>query len=471
MTEQAATYTDSPDRGVWVSVNAGLRAILALVLLVAAASPRGTAASPASLGPRWVPMTRFIATELADMTTHDGPVYDSYLADRLHGRPLSQLEVISTINPALQQQASQKVTQQVSQLRASHVTDGALVSIDLRPGCFGCVLAEVGTAGLDRRTTQIDMANTARQPGSSFLPFAYLAGFEHNLAPGTMVADTPLQVKEKGGPWSVSNYDRRFHGTVSLRQALGNSYNVPGVKVTLWTGTRTVATVAWQLGIKHLWHDNPHCCGVSIALGGLERGVRLVEDTATYGALGTGGIRIIPIAVEQIADRSTGVVLWRRWQDPLLRQRPRVATAANAYMLSSMLSDNAARSQQFGLTSPLFLPRPVAVKTGFTNQFTDLWTVGYTPQIVTGVWVGNADDSPMVGTTGITGAAPIWHDVMLEAFQTLKLPPRQFHRPPGLTDGHVCRIANRAETAYGALPAPDLTVAGTVPYCTVPVRG
>lgn len=416
-------------------------------------------------------MNRFIAAELGDMTTPGGSVYDSYLADHLHNRRFSQLEVKSTINPMLQKQASRGVTQQVSRLRAWHVTDGALISIDLRPGCFGCVLAEVSTAGLDPTSNLIDMANTTRQPGSSFLAFAYLAGFEHNLAPGTMVADTPLHLKEQGGTWPVTNYDHRFHGRVSLRQALGNSYNVPGVKIALWTGPRAVATVAWRLGIRHVWRDNPHCCFPVVALGGLERGVRLVEETSAYGALGTGGIRVIPIAVQQIADRSTGVVLWRRRQDPLLRQRQRVATAANAYMLSSMLSDNQARAQQFGLNSPLSLPRSVAVKTGTTNSWTDNWTIGYTPQIATGVWVGNADNSPMAGTTGVTGAAPIWHDFMLEAFRTLKLPPLQFQRPPGLTDGRVCRIANRAGTMYGTLPAPDLTAGGTAPYCTVPVRG
>lgn len=468
--EQAPSYTGSPDRGARVSMNARCRAILALMLLgTAVLGNRATSA--ASAGLQWRPVNRFIAAELADMTTPGGPDYDDYLADRLHGRPLSELEVIRTINPALQQQASREVTQQVSQLRAYHVTDGALVAIDLRPGCFGCVLAEVGTAGLDRTSIQMDMASVPREPGSSFLPFGYLAGFEHGLAPGTMVADTPLRVKQAGGFWSVTNYDHRFHGTVSLRQALGNSYNVPGAKVTLWTGPGSVGTVAWRLGIRHLWRDNSHCCSLAIALGGLERGVRLVEETAAYGALGTGGIRVVPIAVQQISDRTTGIVLWRRLRDPVLRRRQRVATAATAYMLSSILSDNGARAQQFSLNSPLSLPRPVAVKTGTTNSFTDNWTIGYMPQIATGVWVGNADHSPMVGTTGITGATPIWHDFMLRAFRTLRLSARQFQRPSGLADGRVCRIANRAGTVYSTLPAPDLTAGGTVPYCTVPVRG
>jgi membrane peptidoglycan carboxypeptidase len=407
------------------------------------------------------------------MTTPSSPLYDGYLAGSLGKRRLDQLSVVTTVNPTLQRAAQQIVTDQVRTLGSLHITDGSLVSIDLRPACYGCILSMVGTANVDKTSRLLNMAVVPREPGTSFMPFTYLAGFERKLSPGTTVKDDPLSVPDPSSPngyYTPENYDLRYHGRQSLRRSLGNAYNIPAVKVEIYTTRRAVAKTAVKLGISDLRRDNPRCCSYALTLGGLERGVPLLQETAAYGAFATNGIRVMPISFKEIRDRITGQVLWRASSDSFLAgKRRRVAPAVDAYMVNSALSDNSARKHEFGLDSPLRLRRPAAAKSGTTNSFTDNWTEGYTPQLVAGVWVGNADASPMVGSTGITGAAPIWHDFMQTAFQVLKLPAVRFARPSGLTIGRRCRLANRAGQKYGRFSyGYGMHPVGTTPFCTVP---
>ncbi len=416
---------------------------------------------------------RFALLQITQMTTPTGPLFDPYLAHRIHGRSLNNLTVFTTLDQRLQRTAQQIVTAQIRSLAPFHITNGALVSIDLRPGCYGCILSMVGTAHVTTRYNQLNMAVVPRQPGSSFMPFDYLAGFERGLSPGTGVIDAPITIREPtvpGGYYAPTNYDHAYHGLQSLRLSLGDSFNIPAVKVEIYTTPKAVANTASRVGISALWKDNPHCCSYATALGGMERGVSLVQETAAYGAFETNGFRVMPISFKEIADRATGTVLWRATHDTVLtRRRVRVASAVNAYMITSILADNTARSREFGSNSPLVLNRPVAAKTGTTNGYTDSWTEGYTPQLVTGVWVGNTDDSPMVGATGITGAAPIWHNVMLRAFQILHLPVARFWRPPGLTIGSQCRPATRTPPRRGLFSfGPDLYPVGRTAYCTLP---
>jgi membrane peptidoglycan carboxypeptidase len=407
------------------------------------------------------------------MTTPSNPLFDSYLAHSIHGRSLSQLSIVTTVDPKLQRFAQQIVTGQVRTLVSQNVTDGALVSIDLRPGCYGCILSMVGTANVDNTSRAINMADSTRQPGSSFMPFTYLAGFERRLSPGTTVRDARLSVPDPSYPtgyYKPENFDLRYHGRQSLRFSLGNAFNIPAVKVEIYTSPKAVAKAAVKLGISDLRKDNPHCCSYALALGGMERGVSVLQETAAYGAFATEGIKVMPISFKQIRDRVTGKVLWQASSDTVLkRRRVRVAPKVDTYMITSILSDEAARHLEFGRNSPLRLTRSAAAKTGTTNSFTDNWTEGYTPQMVTGVWVGNADRSPMVNASGITGAAPIWHDFMQSAFQILKLPVAHFPRPRGLVVGKRCRLANSAGHKYGTFSfGYGMHAAGITPYCTVP---
>ena len=420
---------------------------------------------------------RYVAEQFLQMTTPSSSEFDPYLASRVHGRSLADLDIVTTVDPKLQRLGQEIVSDQVRTLRFVHVTDGALVSINLRPGCYGCVLSMVGTAKVDKTTVGINMANATRQPGSSFMPFTYLAAFERGLSPGTAVLDARLRVRDRSSPtgyYTPTNYDLKYHGLQSLRLSLGNSFNIPAVKVELYIKPRTVATTAVRLGISNLWKDNPQCCSYATTLGDMERGVTLLQETAAYGALATNGKRVIPISFKRIRDRATGTVLWRLPHDSFLRkERVRVAPAADAYMVTSILSDNAARTREYGPDSPLLLTHPAAAKAGTTNSFTDNSALGYVPQLVTGVWVGNVNYSPMVGSTVLTGAAPIWHDFMENASQILKLRSEGFSRPPRVAVGTRCKLANTSPRAYGSFSyGADLDRAKTTPYCTVPrVRG
>ncbi|HZT96244.1 MAG TPA: transglycosylase domain-containing protein [Chloroflexota bacterium] len=400
--------------------------------------------------------------------------FDPYLAHRLGKRGLYDgLRIITTLNPQLQNQAQQIVTNQVAGLSSVNVTDGALVSMSVQPQCYGCIRAMVGSANVDRANEDINMATVPRQPGSSFKVFNYVSAFEKGLGPGTTVYDGPINIPDSSQPtgyYSPTDYDLTWHGVLPIREALANSLNAPAVRVEVFNGVHRVAHTAVKFGISDLWHDNPHCCGYALTLGGMERGVKLVQETAAYGAFATNGIKVPPLAFTEIVNRVNGQVLWKASHDPWLRaQRHRVAPAADTYLVTSILSDNNARQMEFGLNSYLLLDHEAAAKTGTTNDFRNNWTVGYTPQLVTGVWVGNADNSAMLGSTGITGAAPIWHAFMEQAFQTLSLPNVNFTEPPGISTGSACRIANAPPgTAYGTIST-DLYAGSQPPYCSVPV--
>jgi membrane carboxypeptidase/penicillin-binding protein PbpC len=181
---------------------------------------------------------------------------------------------------------------------------------------------------------------------------------------------------------------------------------------------------------------------LALTLGGGE--VRLLELSAAYGAFGNGGQRLDPFAVSEVRD-TAGAVLYQRPVLPAVQ----VIDRRVAWLITDILSDNTARSAAFGPNSVLNLPRPAAVKTGTTQDFRDNWTVGYTPDLVVGVWVGNADGSPMRGVSGVTGAGPIWRDVMLLAHRGR--PARAFERPDGLIHVEVCALS-------GMLPTPDCAV-------------
>ncbi|HEV3312590.1 MAG TPA: transglycosylase domain-containing protein [Chloroflexota bacterium] len=422
----------------------------------------------------------FVNYVVSQFQTMDNPnssrsLFDPYLFKRLHGLTLnSGLRIITTLNPALQHMAQQVVTSTVAANDIPyHVTDGALVSISVRKGCYGCIMAMVGSAKVDPKSRLINMADSPRQPGSSIKVFNYVSAFEKGLSPSTTVLDAPIAIPDPSSPtgyYSPLNYDLAFHGVRTLRQALANSFNIPAVKVEAFNGVNRVANTAVKFGVSDFWRDNPTCCGYALTLGGIPGGMRLVQETGAYGAFATQGIKVTPISFKRIVDRATGKVLWAASKDPWLRkQRVRVAPAADTAMITSILSDNVARTPEFGAYSPLLLDRPAAAKTGTTSNFKDNWTEGYTPQFVTGVWVGNADDTAMSGTygnsTGITGAAPIWHDFMENAFQILHLPVENFTTPPTLQISSSCLNPYTGGIGYFL---PDWTEIGTTPYCTVP---
>lgn len=426
------------------------------------------------------------------------PQFTRYVIGQLRGMPnlrdklYQGIDVYTTINPRLQDVAQRLVSKQIDSLTAEHVTDGALVSLDLRAPHYGWVLAMVGSAHYRGRGGQINMALTPRQPGSSMKPFNYIYAFAHGgIGPGTDIIDAPLKLPDPndladGGWYQPTDYDHLWHGVVSARVALANSLNVPAVKVEYYlTSPHNVAWTAYRFGMTSLYRDNPGlACRVcyAVTLGGLTRGTRLIQETSAYGVFATGGVTVPSVTIWKVIKRSNRKVLYcsadcPKGIHPSIRTQPRrVVDPAHAYEMTSVLSDNSARCGiqvcEFGLTSPLVLNRPAAAKTGTTNSWTDNWTVGYTPQLVTGVWTGNADRSPMINIIGVTGAAPVWHDYMEQASFILRLPAEGFKQPPGVITVDRCSVPN---SMFWQIRTADLYVPtgqkSPYPLCALPDRG
>ncbi len=359
----------------------------------------------------------------------------------------SGFTVYTTLDPTLQDQAQQLVTDQIASMADKNAHNGALVAI--RPST-GEILAMVGSPDFynDAIAGQINMADSpTRQPGSSIKPINYVAAFEKGWTPSTLIWDVPSEFPPSGDPndtrepYIPVNYDGKFHGPVTVRVALANSFNIPAVKTLQFVGIYDdpntpqpdgMIAMAKRLGITSLTRDD---YGLSLTLGGGD--VSLLELTSAYSVFANAGKRVPPVAILKITDYS-GKVVYEYQPQP----GEQVIRPEHAYLISSILSDNNARSWMFGTNSMLNLSFPVAAKTGTTNDFRDNWTLGYTPDLVTGVWVGNADYTPMVNTTGLSGAAPIWSQFMEYAVPYVTGGnPTPFSRPPGIIDRVVCSLS------------------------------
>lgn len=336
------------------------------------------------------------------------------------------LRVQTTLDPRLQAIAEEEVLAQVTALAGRRVTNGALVALDV---ATGQVLAMVGSSDFRNEAIdgQVNVAITPRQPGSTMKPLTYLAAFERlGWTPSTLLLDTPLAYPDgEGNVYRPANADGRFHGPVSLRVALASSYNVPAVRTQEQLGLGPVKELAARLGITTLTRDD---YGLSLTLGSGE--VSLLEMTGAYQALANGGVLVPPTAILRITDSfGRDIQPVRPWPRPAVRPE-------HAYLITHILADNEARTPGFGPDSPLLLSRPAAAKTGTTNDFRDNWIIGYTPQLVAGVWVGNADNAPMLDVGGASGAGPIWHNFMERSHEGL--PVLDFARPPGIVELTVC---------------------------------
>ena len=359
----------------------------------------------------------------------------------------SGFKVYTTLDPTLQSEAQQIVKDQVDALTDKHVTDGALVAI--RPDT-GEILAMVGSADFynDAIAGQINMAVQPRQPGSSIKIVTYTAAFEKGWTPATLIWDVPSEFPPSGDPndtrdpYVPVNYDGQFHGPVTVREALANSYNIPAVKTLQFVGIYNdggFLSMAKRLGITTLTRDD---YGLSLTLGGGD--VTLLELTSAYSTYANNGVRYPPYAITKIEDYQGNVI----YQAPT-PTGTQVIRDDHSYLITSILSDNAARTPAFGANSVLKLPFPAAVKTGTTNDSRDNWTIGYTPDLTVGVWVGNADDTPMQGTSGVTGAAPIWSDFMQQAVPYLTHnSPRDFTRPADVEDHIICTLSGTQPSSH-----------------------
>ncbi len=374
------------------------------------------------------------------------------------------LEVITTLDLDYQRLAEETARRHLGFLNtstatkpANNATGAAIVAIDPRTGQ---VLTMVGSPDYfnEDNSGAVNMAVAPRQPGSTLKPFTYALAFDPDKpnawTPATMVLDisTPF-VTNKLESYTPSNYGLVERGPVLVREALASSYNIPAVVALDAVGIEPFIRLLNRLGITTL--NNLEKIGLSITLGGGD--VRLIDLTAAYAALANSGRPVEWSLLLSVKDRA-GNTLYEWTPRP---PQPYVIDPKVAWLITDILSDNEARMPSFGDHSPLQIDRPAAVKTGTTTDYRDNWTVGYTPQIVVGVWVGNPDNTPMYRVSGVTGAGPIWNDFIRAVLNDQ--PKVSFERPPGIVQAEVCTASGLLPTASCPRKRLEWFILGTIP--------
>jgi 1A family penicillin-binding protein len=363
------------------------------------------------------------------------------------------LKVITTVDLDMQAEAQRIAAQQIENLRKMRASNAAVVALNPRTGE---ILAMVGSVDYtDPVFGEVNVAVALRQPGSSFKPLTYATALQRgDFTPLTVLADLPAKFPgdSAGSLYVPQNYDGRFHGAVTMKSALANSFNIPAVKVLDALGVPAVLKQAHRMGISTL--NDPSRYGLALTLGGGE--VTLLDMTSAYGTFANYGYHVPATPFLKIVDRN-GRTLYE-----LDRERPEGEQALDrgvAYQITDMLSDNEARTPMFGANSPLKIDGlQAAAKTGTTNDWKDSWTMGYTRALAVGVWVGNNDNREMSHVAGAIGAAPIWHDLIEAVYKNPKLKqvllkpgetevPDKFYVPVGMVRRPVCAVSGMAPTS------------------------
>ncbi|MFQ6042622.1 MAG: penicillin-binding protein 1C [Candidatus Poribacteria bacterium] len=353
------------------------------------------------------------------------PHFVFHLMDNL---PEDVFEVKTTIDRELQKMVGEQMRQVISNLKPLNVTNAAAILLDNHTGQ---VLAYVGSADYfdEKNEGQNDGVTAARQPGSTLKPFLYLLAMEEGFNPATVISDIPTHYRMPKGIYSPKNYSEKFHGPMRLREALANSLNVPAARLTAKIGVERFLDRLHEYEFGSLDKDADYY-GVGLALGGGE--VTLYELARAYMCLARMGsfipIReVLTIDGKPVADTSV---------------EKTISTPAMNYLIADILSDRFARASEFGFNSILNLPFPCAVKTGTSFRFCDNWTVGYTEDYTLGVWVGNFDHSPMQKVSGVSGAGPLFAEIMIALYGNKNLPSK-FTMPEGLIKVPVCSLSGK----------------------------
>jgi membrane peptidoglycan carboxypeptidase len=347
----------------------------------------------------------------------------------------------------------------------NNVNNAAVVVTD---PANGEILAMNGSANYNDNNPKVDgkynAALALRQPGSSMKPFVYATAFEMGWYPAMILQDhqTIFPTLVSNNPptyYTPQNYDGHFHTgfPMTVRNAIANSFNIPALDAMEFAGIPNVLNTAARFGLTEISSRSPSSLGPSLALGTAE--VSLLHLTSAYATFANQGVHVQPTSILEITDSQGHSLYTYNAAHP---QGVQAVRKDVAFLMNSILSDKASRYHEFGAGNPLELDRPAAAKTGTTDSFKDNWTIGYTPYLAVGVWAGNSDNSVMNNVIGITGAGPIWHDVMEYVSHYYNYPPDDFIKPADVQLGTV--------SAYtGLLPHPgeptvtDWFINGTMP--------
>ena len=327
------------------------------------------------------------------------------------------LKITTTLDLELQDKVQEIVSEEIDKTEKLEITNGAALVLDPKTGQ---VLAMVGSRDYwsDKTDGKFNVVTQAlRQPGSSIKPITYLAAIKEGWTAATMIMDTPVTFPSTSPgqkDYSPQNYTGKYNGPMSLRDALGNSINTIAVKTLATVGVEDMLSLAYKMGLSTLepTKSNLSRFGLSLTLGGAE--VKMIELASAYTAFANDGQRMDPIGVLKIEDKDGRIL--EEFKQGI---GEKVMTPQEAFIISHILSDNNARQLTFGAVNSLQVPGyQVAAKTGTTNEKKDNWTIGWTPNLLTAVWVGNNNNTPMGKlVSGVSGAAPIWKKIM-----TFKLP-------------------------------------------------
>ena len=370
------------------------------------------------------------------------------------------LKVTTTLDLELQQAAQKIVTDEINKLAPLRVGNGAALVTNPKTGE---ILAMIGSKDYFdfEHDGQVNVTLRPRQPGSSIKPLTYSIALEQGKSPSSIIDDSPITYHSVGSsPYSPKNYDGKFHGKVTLREALASSYNVPAVKTLAEIGVSNMLDKAELMGID-TWQDRRRF-GLSLTLGGGE--VKMTDMAELYSTFANYGqtVSLNPILEiknykDEILYRNTCALdnkgcPQNRTLDPIV-----------AYQISDILSDNKARTPAFGPRSVLYIPdQQVAVKTGTTNNLRDNWTIGYTTKYLTAVWVGNNNNLPMsYVASGITGASPIWNKIMRLLLNENQ--PHIFSAPAGLIKVKICASTGTLPCTGCPMIKEELFIPGTEP--------
>ncbi|MEQ8675834.1 MAG: transglycosylase domain-containing protein [Aggregatilineales bacterium] len=370
------------------------------------------------------------------------------------------LQVYTTVDTRIDEQARQIAAEQVASARGNNVSNAAVVILN---PTTGEILGMVGS--VDYNSNAIDgrfnVTTGLRQPGSTMKPFTYSAALEMGMTPGDVIWDTRISIDQPGqAPYVPRNYDGTFHGPVRIRQALANSYNIPAVQTLRRIGVQPLLDIMARFGVDSLGQDASFY-GLSLTLGGGD--ISPLELSRAYGVFANQGSLVDSHAILCVLDNDDNIIY--QYENGCPRGNVTSETVARtglgtqvldpriAFYISDVMADNSSngRAPAMGTTSALFTPNiTTSVKTGTTNDVKDNWTVGYSHNVVIGVWVGNNNGDPLVNSSGLTGAAPIWNRVMTMIYENQsylgefavdgQLRTDQLQPPPGMTLQRICDV-------------------------------
>jgi 1A family penicillin-binding protein len=386
------------------------------------------------------------------ITTDKYPYFSQFVKEELTGKLGAEIvedagiKVYTSLDPVKQTIAEARMAENLKKLSYRGASNAAVVIGDV---ASNSILAMVG--GADWSKSKVNVSTSLRQPGSSFKPIVYATALENGYTAASVLND---KYTNYGGipAYAPRNYSGYFSGYVTLRNALARSLNTTAVSLGQAVGLDKVIATAHNLGITSL-NNEPSSYGLPLSLGSGE--VKLVDMVEAFSTFADNGKRMPQTAIARVVGSNDEEIALPK------RNKSQVIGAETAYIISSILSDNKARSATFGTYSPLKTAKTTAVKTGTTDNYADSWTLGYSPDFVVGVWMGNNDRTPMRQVSGVEGAAYVWHDVMTDILANTA--DKAFTKPDTIEEAWINPYTGKVATYKGGANILEYFKLGTVP--------